>query len=155
MVPKAPAVRVSPVTRSRSRAQLQADFQTLQADQKALQAEIPTSLTDAVKADQAIIEQAFSSLTPAQRHALHPGGPQGGPPSGDPTANLAADLNAAGVSSTQASTIVTDFQNLKNALTTTDPTLQAKIAADQAAITKDGGPTLPDKGPGMGMPGSL
>jgi len=135
-------------------AQLQADFQTLQADQKALQAEIPTSLTDAVKADQAVIRQAFSSLTPTQMKALHPGGPhQNSTPGGDPTANLAADLAAAGVSSSQASTIVTDLQNLKNALTstTTDPTLQAKIAADQAAIVKDGGPSLPAQG--IGMPG--
>ena len=28
-------------------------------------------------------------------------------------------------------------------MTTTDPTLQAKIAADEAAIAKDGGPSLP------------
>lgn len=134
-------------------AQLQADFQTLQTDQKTLQAEIPTSLTDAVKADQAIIQKAFSSLTPTQMKALHPGGPHHGTPSGDPTANLASDLTAAGVSSDQVNTIVTHFQNLKNALTTTDPTLQAKIAADQAAIAKDGGPTLPSHAHGMGMPG--
>jgi hypothetical protein len=132
-------------------AQLQTDFQTLQTDQKALQAEIPASLTAAVKADQAVIRQAFSSLTPTQMKALHPGGPQSGTPSSDPTANLAADLTAAGVSSSQATTIVTDLQNLKSALTTTDPTLQAKIAADRAAIVKDGGPSLPAQG--MSMPG--
>src|SRR5271166_407840 len=40
-------------------AQLQSDFQTLQTDEKALQAEIPASLTAAVKADQAVIRQAF------------------------------------------------------------------------------------------------
>jgi hypothetical protein len=136
-------------------AQLQADFQTLQTDQKSLQAEIPTSLTDAVKADQAVIQKAFSSLTRSQLKALHPDGPHSGAPSGDPTANLAADLTKAGVSSDQANAIVTDFQNLKNALTTTDPSLQAKIAADQAAIAKDGGPTLPDKDHGMGMPGIM
>lgn len=133
-------------------AQLQTDFQALQADQKALEAEIPASLTAAVKADQAVIQQAFSSLTPTQMKSLHPGGPhQNATPGSDPTANLAADLTAAGVSSSQATTIVTDLQNLKNALTTTDPTLQTKIAADQAAIVKDGGPSLPAKG--MGMPG--
>ena len=70
-----------------------------------------------------------------------------------PTANLTASLTAAGVSSSEINTITTDLQNLKNALTTTDPTLQAKIAADQAAIAKDGGPSLPAKGPGIGLPG--
>jgi len=124
-------------------AQLQADFQTLQTDQKALQAEIPASLTAAVKADQAIIRQAFSSLTPTQIQALRPSGPPAGTPSSNPTTNLTATLTAAGISSSQISTIEADLQNLKNAYTTTDPTLQAKIAADEAAIVKDGGPSLP------------
>jgi len=136
-------------------AQLQADFQTLQTDQKALQAEIPASLTAAVKADQAVIQKAFSSLSPTQLKALQPSGPPSGTPSSNPTANLTATLTAAGVSSSQINTITTDFQNLKNALTTTtDPTLQAKIAADEAAIVKDGGPSLPPSSQGMpGMPG--
>ena len=96
----------------------------------------------------------MSALSSGPASGVAPRPPPGGSANSDPTANLAADLTAAGVSSTQANTIVTDFQNLKNALTTTDPTLQAKIAADQAAITKDGGPSLPaDKGPGLGMPG--
>ena len=68
----------------------------------------------------------------------HDPAPAGTSP-GDPTANLTADLTAAGVSSDEANQIATDFQNLQTALTTTDPTLQAKIAADQAAIAKDGG----------------
>jgi hypothetical protein len=136
-------------------AQLQADFKTLQTDQKALMAEIPTSLTDAVKGDKTIIDKAFSTMTPAQRQALHHDPTPGGTSTGDPMANLTSDLTAAGVSSAQASQIVTDFQNLKNALTTTDPTLQAKIAADQAAIAKDGGPTLPADGHGMGMPSMM
>ncbi len=38
-------------------------------------------------------------------------------------------------------------------MTTTDPTLQAKIAADEAAIAKDGGPSLPANSHGIGMPG--
>jgi len=134
-------------------AQLQTDFQTLQTDQKALQAEIPASLTAAVKADQAIIRQAFSSLTPTQMQALRPSAPPSGTSSSNPTTNLTASLTAAGISSSQISTIETDLQNLKNAFTTTDPTLQAKIAADEAAIVKDGGPSLPANGPGMGMPG--
>jgi len=132
-------------------AQLQTDFQTLQTDEKALQAEIPASLTAAVKTDQAVIQKAFSSLTPTQLKALHPGGPPSGTTSSNPTANLTATLTAAGISSSQISTIETDRQNLENALTTTDPTLQAKITADEAAIVKDGGPSLPANG--QGMPG--
>ena len=97
-------------------AQLQTDFQTLQTDQKALQAEIPASLTAAVKADQAVIQKAFSSLTPTQMKALLPSGPPSGTPSSNPTANLTATLTAAGVSSSQINTITTDLQNLKNAM---------------------------------------
>jgi hypothetical protein len=131
-------------------AQLQTDFQTLQTDQKALLAQIPASLTAAVKADQAVIRQAFSSLTPTQMKALLPSGPPTGTPSSNPTANLTATLTAAGISSSEISTITTDYQNLKNAYTTTD---QTTIAADEAAIVKDGGPSLPANGPGIGMPG--
>ncbi|MBV8310414.1 MAG: hypothetical protein JO344_08520 [Planctomycetaceae bacterium] len=134
-------------------AQLQTDFQTLQTDQKALQAEIPASLTAAVKADQAVIWQAFSSLTPSQIKALLPSGPPIGTPSSNPTTNLTATLTAAGISSSQISTIETDLQNLKNAYTTTDPTLQDKIAADEAAIVKDGGPPMPANGHGIWMHG--
>jgi hypothetical protein len=135
-------------------AQLQADFQTLQTDQKALQAEIPASLTAAVKAEQAVIQKAFSSLTPTQMKALLPSGPPPtGTPSSNPTTNMTATLTAAGISSSQINTITTDLQNLKTALTTTDPTLQAKIAADEAAIVKDGGPSLPANSPGIGLPG--
>ena len=110
-------------------------------------------MTAAVKADQAVIQKAFSSLTPTQLKALHPGGPPSGTTSSNPTANMTATLTAAGVSSSQINTITTDFQNLKNAMTTTDPTLQAKIAADEAAIAKDGGPSMPANGHGFGMPG--
>ena len=130
-------------------AQLQTDFQTLQSDEKALQAEIPASLTAAVKADQAVIQKAFSSLTRTQMKAMQPSGPPTGTPSSNPTATLTATLTAAGISSSQANTIVTDFQNWKNAMTTTDPTLQAKIAADEAAIAKDGGPTMPPNSQGI------
>ncbi len=132
-------------------AQLQTDFQTLQTDQKALQAKIPASLTAAVKADQAVIQKAFSSLTPTQMKALLPSGPPSGTPSSDPTANQTATLTATGISSSQITTITNDYQNLKTALTTTDQTLQAKIADDEAAIVKDGGPTLPANS--QGMPG--
>ena len=133
--------------------QLQTDFQTLQTDEKALQAEIPASVTAAVKADQATIQQAVSSLTPTQWKALLPGGPPSGTTSSDPTANMTAVLTEAGVSSSQINTITTDMQNLKTAMTTTDPTLQAKISADEAAIAKDGGPTMPSNVHGFGMQG--
>ncbi len=131
-------------------AQLQTDFQTLQTDEKSLQTDIPASLTAAVKADQAVIQKAFSSLTPTQMQALRPSGSPSGTSSSNPPANLTATLTAAGISSSQISTIETDLQNLKNAYTTTD---QTKIAADEAAIVKDGGPSLPANGPGIGMPG--
>ncbi len=140
-------------------AQLQKDFQTLQTDEKTLKSEIPTSLTSAVKADQATIQQALSSLTQAQWQALRPSAPPSGSTSGsstttppDPTANLTNALKEAGVSSSEISTITTDLQNLKTAYTTTDPTLQTKIAADEASIVKDGGPAMP---PGGGMMGSM
>ena len=134
-------------------AQLQTDFQTLQADQKTLMAQIPASVTAAVKTDQATIQKAFSSLTPTQWKALHPGGPPSGTTSSNPTANMTAILTEAGVSSSQINTITTDYKNLKTAMTTTDPTLQAKISADEAAIAKDGGPTMPSNVHGFGMPG--
>ena len=139
---------------TRRRAQLEAAFQTLQTDEKSLIAQIPASVTAAVKTDQATIQKAFSSLTPTQLQALRPSGaPSGTTSSSNPTANLTATLTAAGVSSSEISTITTDRQNLENALTTTDPTLQTKITADKAAIVQDGGPSLPANGPGMGMPG--
>ena len=52
--------------------QLQADFETLDTDQKALKAEIPANVTAAVKADQATIQKAISSLTPTQLKARRP-----------------------------------------------------------------------------------
>src|SRR4051812_28945762 len=52
-------------------AQAQADLQTLQNDVKSLQAEIPSSLQDQLKADKATIDQALHSLTPAQQRAQH------------------------------------------------------------------------------------
>jgi hypothetical protein len=130
--------------------QLRADFQTLKADGKALMAQISPSLTAAVKADQATIQQAFSSLTPTQWKALRPSAPPSGTPSSNPTANLTATLAEAGISSNEITAITNDYKSLKTALTTTDPTLQAKIAADKAAIAKDGGPTWPTNAHGFG-----
>ena len=136
-------------------AQLQTDFKTLQTDQKTLMAQIPASVTAAVKADQATIQKAVSSLTPTQWKALRPGGPPNGTTSSNPTANMTAILTEAGVSSSEINTITTDMQNLKTAMTTTDPTLQAKISADKAAIVQDGGPSLPANSQGIGMPGKF
>ncbi|MGB2610320.1 MAG: hypothetical protein WBC80_15200, partial [Isosphaeraceae bacterium] len=83
--------------------QLQTDFQTLQTDQKTLVSQIPTSVTAAVKTDQATIRKALSSLTPTQLQAMHPGGAPSGTTSGttssNPTANMTATLTAAGISS--------------------------------------------------------
>ena len=118
-------------------------------------AQIPASVTAAVKADQATIQKAVSSLTPTQWKALLPGGPPSGTTSSNPTANMTAVLTEAGVSSSQINTITTDMQNLKTAMTTTDPTLQAKISADEAAIAKDGGPSMPSNVHGFGMPGKF
>ncbi len=130
-------------------AQLQTDFKTLHTDEKALQAEIPSNLTAAVKADQTVIQQAFSSLTQTQLQALRPSGPPSGTTSSNPTANMTATLTTAGVSSSQITAIETDFKNLQTAISTTDPSLQTKIAADKAAIVQDGGPALSVKGTGM------
>jgi hypothetical protein len=58
------------------------------------------------------------------------------PPS-DPTAFLTTQLKAANVSDTEISQIVTDFQSYRTTLDNIDPTLTAKIAADQAALAKD------------------
>ena len=87
-------------------------------------------------------------MTPTQLQALPPSGPPSGTTSSNPTANLTATLTAAGVSSSQINTITTDYKNLQTAMTTTDPNLQAKISADEAAIAKDGGPTMPANGQG-------
>ena len=58
--------------------------------------------------------------------ALQPRGTQSGTSSSNSTANLTATLTAAGVSSSQITTIEADLQNLKNAMTTTDPTLSGQ-----------------------------
>jgi hypothetical protein len=151
-------------------AQTQTDMQTLQTDMKTLQSEIPASITAAVTADQATIKSALAAETPAQRESQMPAPGSWTPPSSsttppDPSAQLSTLLVGTGLSSTQITTIQSDFAAYQNALTTTDPTLQAKITADKAALAKDmpGMPTdamgsLPGPmgdfgGPGFG-PGS-
>jgi hypothetical protein len=141
--------------------QAKADFQTLQND---IKSEIPATLTAQLKADKATIDQALTSLTPAQRKAEHTAfeSATATPPS-DPTAALSARLKAANVSDAQINQIITDFQTYQSTLQSIDPTLSAKITADQAALAKDlpaghqpgpmGGPGL--MGPGLVGPGLM
>jgi hypothetical protein len=125
-------------------AQTQTDMQTLQTDMQTLQSEIPASITAAVTADQTTIKTALASLTPAQRQSLLPS-PMSWTSSTtatatatpDPSTQLNALLTAANIPSSQITTIESDFAAYQNALTTTDPTLQAKITADKAALAQD------------------
>jgi hypothetical protein len=152
----------------------QADMQTLQTDMQTLQSEIPASITAAVTADQATIKTALGSLTAAQRQSLFPAptASTSSTPLTPPTPSttqLTALLTAANIPSSQITTIESDFAAYQNALTTTDPTLQAKITADKAALAAAmpgapadapdipagamammGGPGGPGFGPGFG-----
>lgn len=148
-------------------AQALADMKTLQTDQQKLQSEVPTTLAATIKTDQAVIDKAFASqdrvglkgrfgtdharFTPPKDGTTPPanftpptgtmpGGPggSGGPGMGMvSTADLVTRLEAAGVSTAQATQIGTDLDTLKTTLDTVDPTLSAKITADQAALAKD------------------
>ena len=120
-----------------SNPQIQADFQALQPDMKALRAEVPADLAAKMTADKAIIQQAFASITPAQHHAEHNGPHTGMPGNTDPTAALTARLTAANVPADQIKTIVADFQAYKTTMANLDPALHTKIAADRAALAKD------------------
>jgi hypothetical protein len=142
-------------------AQAKADLQTLQTDMKTLQSEIPSTVTAQLKADKATIDQALTTLTPTQLKALRPAPPSGTttPPT-DPTAMLSTTLKTAGLSEAQISQITTDFQSYQNTLKTIDPTLTAKITADQAALANDmptgaGHHAGSFGGPGMMGPGLL
>ena len=136
-------------------------MQTLQTDMKTLQSEIPSTVTAQLKADKATIDKALATLTPTQLKALHPAPPSGTttPPT-DPAAALSSTLKTAGLSDAQISQITTDFQNYQNTLKTIDPTLTAKITADQAALANDmpagaGHHVGSFGGPGMMGPGLL
>jgi hypothetical protein len=146
-------------------AQAQADMKTLRADEQAFRNEIPASLTATIQADQAVIRQAMASLPKPTF-----GGRQAGPPrldklvsadpatarpsTFDPTAGLKAMLTKANVSSSEIETIVRDFQNARTTLGGVDPTLQSKIAADQAALQKDMPAPHFDHAPGGGGGGA-
>ena len=115
----------------------QTDMQTLQSDMQTLQSEIPASITAAVTADQTTIKNALSSVTPAQRQSLFSSqmsSMSSTTSTPDSPAMLTPLLTAANVPSSQITTIESDFAAYQNALTTTDPTLQAKITADKAAL---------------------
>jgi hypothetical protein len=121
-----------------SNPQAKAAFQTLQSDVKALQSEVPATLQSQLKTDKATIDQALSSLTPAQRHSAHDAlSTNPGTPPSDPTAFLTTQLQAANVPTAQINQIVTDLQTYQTTLKTIDPTLSAKIAADQQALAAD------------------
>ncbi len=131
--------------------QAKADMETLHNDIKSLQVEVPAALQAQLKADKATIDQALSSLTPAQRKAEHMVPLSSTPPS-DPTAFLTAQLTAANVPSDKINQIVTDLKNYQTTLQTIDPTLYAKITADQAALAQDlpaGAHTPPIGNPGL------
>ena len=141
----------------------QADMHTLRSDMQTLQSEIPASITAAVTADQATIKNALASLTAAQRQSLFAANMSSASSTTstpNPSAQLTALLTAANVPSSQITTIESDFAAYQNALTTTDPTLQAKITADKAplAAAMPGAPTggvgFPVGG-GMGMMGGM
>ena len=105
----------------------------------ALAADAP-EITAAVTADQTTIQNALAGLTPAQRKAQMPAPgswTSSSTTTPNPSAQLTGLLTAANVPSDQITTIVSDFAAYQNALTTTDPTLQAKITADKAALAKD------------------
>jgi hypothetical protein len=125
-------------------ATLKADFTTLQNDEKQLRSELPSSVTSAVAADQAVISKALASLAPPKHDGkfMAPPSTLSSPPSG----GMTTMLEQAGISAAQATQIATDFQTYQTDLKTIDPTLQAKIAADEAAIAQAGGPTLPTGG---------
>lgn len=132
-------------------ATLKADLTTLQNDEAQLKSEIPSSVTAAVTADQATISKALGSL-PRPKLDGKPMTPPSAPSSTSPP-DMTKMLEEAGISAAEAAQIATDFQTYQTDLQTTDPTLQAKITADKAAIKSDGGPSLPAGEPGFGFPG--
>jgi hypothetical protein len=116
--------------------QAKADMQTLRNDIKTLQAEVPAALQAQLTADKATIDQALASLSPSQRKAEHMT-PRSTTPPSDPTAFLTTQLQAANLSASQIAQIKTDLQNYQTTIQTVDPTLYAKITADQAALAND------------------
>jgi len=132
-------------------ATLKADLSALQSDEAQLQSELPSSVTSALTADQAVISKALSSMPKPTQNARSMTPPTWS--SSDPSAGMTTMLEKAGISASEATQIATDFQTYQTDLQTTDPTLQATITADKTAISSAGGPTLPTGDVGMGFPG--
>jgi hypothetical protein len=169
-------------------AQAKTDLKTLQTDTQTLQTEIkaqvPSSMTDALKADQGTIMQALGVHKPTG--GANPGGPMmvstngsapvsmpgpggfgrgvflfanaGGKTGAAPdafflgagsnlsTTDITSRLEAAGVPAASAEKLTSDLQAYQAAAKAVDPTLQAKIATDQAAVAKDlPAPAFPDQ----------
>jgi hypothetical protein len=121
--------------------QVQADLLALQADTKALQAEVPADLTAKVRADRTMIEEAHATLAPGSFNA--PTAWQAPTPdtfTSDQVGRISTMLRNAGNSDQEINALIADFKTYKKTIDSLDPALHAKIAADKAALAKDLGP---------------
>jgi hypothetical protein len=118
-------------------AQAKADMQTLSTDIAKLQSEVPATLQAQIKADKKTIENALSLLTPEQRRAAFPAPTTNPTTPPNPTSILTTELKSANVSDATINSIIADFKTYKSTLETVDPTLSAKIQADQAALAME------------------
>ena len=95
-------------------------------------------------------------MTPAQQRAEHQALDKSTTPPSDPVTALTDRLQAANVPADKISQITTDLQNYQSSLKTVDPTLYAKVQADQATVSQDlpaGHHPGPQAGAGMLGPG--
>ena len=106
--------------------QAKADMQTLSADINKLQSEVPASLQAQIKADQATIENALSSLTPQQGHAAFPAPTTLPTTPADPSTILTTELKAANLPAATIDQITSDFQTYRSTLENIDPTLRPR-----------------------------
>lgn len=124
-------------------AQAQADLNTLKTDIQTLQSEAPADLTAKVTADKALIDQALTKLGPPRftpgQHPHETTGSETNDKAGSDNGSSTL-LTRAGLTKTQLDTIKADFTTYRNTLNSLDPTLQAKIKTDRAALQKDLGP---------------
>lgn len=143
---------LAPSDVSRVNPQLQADLETLKTDLQALRDQIPADLVSRLQADQTLIDNAMASTRPARSHPEFPAPSNGlamptrdlitplldpARASADASTHFDEMLARSGLSSEQTSAIKADIEELKTTLSTLDPALQEKIAADRAAIEKD------------------
>ncbi|MGO9599403.1 MAG: hypothetical protein ACLP7Q_15545 [Isosphaeraceae bacterium] len=134
-------------------AQAKADMQTLSTDINKLQSEVPATLQAQIKADKTTIENALSSLTPQERHAAFPTPTTKPAAPADPSTIMTTELKAANLPDATINSIIADFKTYKSTLDSIDPTLSAKIKADQAALEKDMPAPVGHPGPMLGAPG--